>query len=363
MKSIVLATLLMGGLLFHSSLLFGQVTSQPFEFQFENKTLRGFIETPKNRQSRALVIIIPGYGRTNFAKGRSFNNTRRKLLSFGLTVCVWDKMGCGNSEGTFDINQPVENSAAEALAVIQKIKQLNVPGSAKIGVWGISRAGWICPLLNERYPLDFWISVSGTSDKENFGYLLKSNLLIAGKTAQEAERLYQAWMLGHKIYCTGGSYEDYFKARHPLMLDDIARKIHGRKAIPKMSDAAKKRYLKSQKSFISSSKGHFDTKSGLWSYINDFDKILLKFKCPVLALFGENDTQVDWRDTKKLYENTLGKNPQAQLTIKTFKKCNHNIQKCITCAYRENLSALGWQACDGYYKAMQSWLKTQQLID
>ena len=103
-------------------------------------------------------------------------------------------MGCGKSEGTFDAQQPVENSADEAVAAIDQLIAMKVAGVETIGCWGLSRAGWIVPLINERYPIDFWISVSGTNDKENFGYLLKENLLIEGKSPAEAERLYQAWM-------------------------------------------------------------------------------------------------------------------------------------------------------------------------
>ena len=84
---------------------------------------------------------------------------------------------------------------------------------------------------------------------------------------------------------------------------------------------------------------------------------------PVLALFGENDSQVDWRKTKKLYEETIGENPDSGLSVKVFKNCNHNLQKCITCGYQEDLSALKWQACDNYYETMESWLKDQKIID
>ncbi|OJJ16477.1 hypothetical protein BKI52_34920 [marine bacterium AO1-C] len=338
----------------------GQVVSQPFEFQFENKTLRGLIEKPLQIKSRAVVLIIPGYGKTNFVEGKWFSRLRNRLVSYGLTVCVWDKMGCGKSDGTFDINQPVGNSAEEALAAIREIKKLKIPGSNKIGLWGVSRAGWICPLINQQFPVDFWISVSGTDDKENFGYLIKSNLLIVGKSEQEVDKLYQAWMKGHEIFCTQGSYEDCLRAVKPLMQDSTCRKLFGYKDESEPTKEGKKKYLQNQKSYTR--KGYFDVKSGLWVCIKDFDKVLLKVNCPVLALFGENDSQVDWRKTKKLYEQTLGKRTNATLTIKTFKNCNHNLQVCRTCAYKEDLSALRWQACDGYYDAMKVWLKKHKFI-
>lgn len=353
------STLIIAWFLTHP-MLFGQKISEPFEFQFEQKTLRGLIEKPQNHASQAIVIIVPGYGRTDFVEGNWYATLRNKLVASGLTVCFWDKMGCGKSEGEFDAQQPVENSAKEALAAIQEIKRLNISGAEKIGVWGTSRAGWICPLINEQFPIDFWIIVSGTDDKENFGYLLKSNLIIAGKEEAEAEKLFQAWMLGHKRFCTHDSYENYLNAIQPLRQDSTCRRLFGYTNESKVTEADRKNYLQEQEQFTSS--GYFDAKSGLWVYIDNFKEILLKINCPVLALFGVNDSQVDWRKTKKLYEKTIGTNPNAALTVKVFENCNHNLQKCITCGYQEDLSTLNWQACDHYYETMVDWLRNQEII-
>lgn len=360
-KSIVLTTILIFTLLFTIPKVFSQTVSEPFEFQFEKKTLRGLIEKPQSQTSKAIVIIIPGYGRTDFVEGNWYATLRNKLVASGLTVCFWDKMGCGNSDGEFDAQQPVENSASEAIAAIQEIKRLGITGSEKIGFWGISRAGWIVPLINAQFPMAFWISVSGTDDKENFGYLLKSNLIIEGKTEEEANTLYDAWMLGHKIFSTHGDYEDYLNATQPLRQDSLSRKLFGYSEPSKVTEADRKEFKQEQEQYTR--KGHFDAKSGLWAYIDDFDQRLLKVSCPVLALFGANDSQVDWRKTKKLYEETIGVNPNSELAVKVFENCNHVLQKCITCGWREDLSALKWRPCNNYYETMVAWLKEHQIIE
>jgi len=343
------------------SISYGQKLSEPFVFQFEGKTLRGLIEKPQNHESKALIILIPGYGKTDFVAGNWFGTLRNHLVASGLTVCFWDKAGCGQSEGEFNAQQPIENSADEAIAAIQEIKKLQIAGAEKIGLWGISRAGWICPLINEKWPIDFWISVSGTDDKENYGYLLQSNLLIAGKSEREAERLFQAWKKGHRLFCTQAKYERYLKAIKPLTQDSTCRKLFGYTNKPTITEKDRETYKANQKLYTS--KGHFDKKSGLWVYIEQFDHTLLKINCPVLALFGANDSQIDWRKTKMLYEKTMGSLPDAKLSIKVFTQCNHSLQKCATCRYQEDLSAFNWQACDGYYEAMEAWLKAWKIIE
>ncbi len=361
-KFMAFTTMLMVTLLLVIPEASSQALSEPFEFQFENKTLRGLIEKPPHQKSKAIVIIIPGYGKTDFVEGNWYFDLRNTLVASGLTVCLWDKMGCGKSDGAFNAQQPVENSADEAIAAIQEIKRLKITGSEKIGFWGISRAGWIVPLINQQFPIDFWISVSGTDDKENFGYLLKSNLIIEGKEAEEADKLFEAWMLGHKIFSLNGNYDDYLSATQPLRQDSTCQRLFGYTTESEYDkEAGRKKYLQDQKLYTS--KGYFDAKSGLWVYLDDFDKVLLKINCPVLALFGAKDSQVDWRKTKKLYEETIATNANAALTVKVFENCNHVLQKCITCGWNEDLSALKWQACNDYYETMEDWLKEHKIME
>ena len=72
-------------------------------------------------------------------------------------------------------------------------------------------------------------------------------------------------------------------------------------------------------------------------YVANFQKILASVKVPVLAIFGEKDTSVNWRSTMALYSRTIGKNPHASLTIRTFPDGNHNIQQSRTGGLREML--------------------------
>ncbi len=94
--------------------------------------------------------------------------------------------------------------------------------------------------------------------------------------------------------------------------------------------------------------------------VPNLKEILTNMKCPVLALFGEKDTQLDWKSTLNLYKETLGKRENSVLTIKTFPNCNHSIQKCKTGGMYENLSIDGLGGfCDGFFETMTDWLKEQ----
>jgi hypothetical protein len=255
------------------------------------------------------------------------------------------------AKAIFDINQPVQSSAKEVLAAIEELKRRNISGSNKIGLWGISRAGWICPLVIEEFPsIAFWISVSGTDDKENFGYLLESNLRIEGRSESEAKLLVSEWQRGIEVFREGGSFEEYLKAIQNIRKDSFCTSYFG------YGKENKEDYPRTPQKFINEQHhDEYDKETGLMIYAPNFRETLMKINCPVLSISGEKDCNVDWRKTIALYKETIGNNKNANLTIKTFQNCNHNIQKCKTGGLREHIAT--WQLCDGYFDTMSAWIR------
>ncbi|MGA2408735.1 MAG: prolyl oligopeptidase family serine peptidase [Bacteroidales bacterium] len=328
----------------------GKIQTDTFTFVSEGKRLSGILDMPIGQEPSSIVIIVQGYGKSNIVAGKGFDGLRTHFVQSGLACCVWDKPGCGKSEGDFDINQTVQSSAKEVIAAIEELKHRNIPASTKIGLWGISRAGWICPLVIQEYPsIAFWISVSGTDDKENFPYLLESNLRIEGRGESQIKTLVEEWYRGNEVFRSGGSVEEYLKATQNLQKDSfcISNFGYGGKINPE-------EYMKNQSKFINEHHT-FDEKTGLMIYVPNFQETLNKIQCPVLAIFGEKDTRVDWRKTIVLYKETIGKNQNPKLTIKTFPDGDHGITKSKTGGIIEKKDNL--QMCDGYYEIMITWLK------
>lgn len=54
--------------------------------------------------------------------------------------------------------------------------------------------------------------------------------------------------------------------------------------------------------------------------VPNFDDILSGLSIDVLALFGEKDTNVNWHNTKQLYESTIGKKTQCIISCSDFSK-------------------------------------------
>jgi pimeloyl-ACP methyl ester carboxylesterase len=334
---------------------FAQMQTDTFTFSFEGRRYAGAIDLPEQKKPTALIILVPGSGKTDMVAGKWYHNLRRYFTDQGLACVVWDKAGCGKSEGVFNGDVSVQSSAQEAIVAIEELKRRHIQGSEKIGLWGLSRGGWVCPLIISSYPsIAFWISVSGPDGEENFGYLLETNFQIEGRSKKETRKLMKAWYANTDIARHGGTFEENMKATSCLRSDSFYTFItHGSRK-PTLEG-----FLKWQKGFETGENMPINEKTGLQIYFPDFDKVLDKVNCPVLAIFGKKDSQVDWRKTKALYKETIGKNPHTTLAIKTFPNGNHIIETCKTGGYREKLEKR--EFCEGYLETMSSWLAANGL--
>lgn len=316
------------------------------EFEFEGVLLNGVLNIPKDSSPKGIVLIVHGSGQTNAIAQEWYMDVRESILKSGYATYMWDKMGCGKSGGTFNYNQSVQNSALEVIAAINTLKEKKIAGSDKIGLWGISRAGWINPIVINKYKdIKFWISVSGVDDKENFKYLLKQNLKINGHPKDSVELMVDEWLKGTKISHSGGGFEEYQSSTSNLSKNPFWLRFTN-------GGITEEGYYNYLQTFM---KEELDEESGLQVYIKDFDSILSAINCPVLAVFGENDMNVDWMKTKLLYENTLGQN--TDLTIKSFPNCNHNLFQCKTGGFYElQDNNLPYIRCVDFLDAMVDWL-------
>lgn len=321
-----------------------------FDFKFEGVTLNGVLNIPENIQPKGIVLLVHGAGRTNAVAGTLHADVRAAILKAGYATYMWDKMGCGKSGGTFDYNQAVQNSAMEVIAAINTLRAEKIPGAASIGLWGISRAGWINPIvINEFEDIKFWISVSGVDEKENFKYLFEQNLQIDGMPKDSIDMVVGEWQEGNRICHAGGSYEAFLAATPNLRKNKFLKRFSGG------SESTESAYYAYQEFFR---KEAFEKETGLQIYIKDFDQILSHVKCPVLALFGEKDKNVDWKKTKALYERTMA--PHTDLTIQSFPDGNHNLFQCKTGGFYEFEDyKLPWNRSEGFLETMTEWLNKQ----
>jgi pimeloyl-ACP methyl ester carboxylesterase len=337
------------------------MVTKDFEFLSGNKKLSGFIDQPAKGDAGALIMFVHGSGPTNIRMENRYIDLRERFIKLGITCVVWDKPGNGRSEGQFDQNQPVAESAQEVLDAIAYLRSKNIPGYNKIGIWGTSRGGWVVPIVLSQNPsVKFWISVAGVPAEEQKYYLLESNLPLEGHTQEETQLLLEEWVRGKQIFMQGGSYNEYLNATQNLRKDTSVVYFAGDLNMPQDE------YEAEQKTFLAvKDQLEFNQKTLSMMVVRDFDSMLKAANIDVLALFGEKDTNVNWRKTKRLYESTIGKNPNASLTIRTFPDANHSMNISKTGSVREVEGRLlsDGEKAEGYYEIQLDWLRKYVLAE
>ncbi|GAA3521599.1 alpha/beta hydrolase [Aquimarina addita] len=325
---------------------YSQNTEKLLDFYFEGIKLSGILNLPEDKEPKGIVLIVHGDGKTDAVSGNWWYDVRKSILKAGYATFMWDKMGCGNSGGTYQKGRPVENEALEVISAIKSLKEKEIKSSNNIGLWGISRAGWINPIVIDKFKkINFWISVSGVDDDETFKYLLEKNLLINGHSKDSINLIVNEWHNSIFLSRGGASYQYYLSATKNLQKNKFWKKITN-------GGISEKSYYDYQKTL---KKYTLDKQTELPLYVEKFDQILSRIHIPVLALFGETDMTVDWTKAKKLYEKELETN--ADLTIKTFPNCNHNMWQAKTGGlYEFENNNSEYVRCDGFLDSITDWL-------
>jgi hypothetical protein len=61
------------------------MTTQKFEFVANGNRLSGFVDVPAGGAARAMIVIIPGYGKTDVAGRTSYYDLRSRFTQLGIS--------------------------------------------------------------------------------------------------------------------------------------------------------------------------------------------------------------------------------------------------------------------------------------
>jgi dipeptidyl aminopeptidase/acylaminoacyl peptidase len=153
-------------------------TVRRFEFSNEeievksDVTISGTLVKPRGRGPFPVVVFVHGSG--PWTRGAPYALTEY-FAANGIASWTYDKRGTGKSGGVYVHNVDsarFELLAADAIAGVKMLAKRPDIDTNRIGIWGISQAGWIIPIVTARAPeLDFAVIVSGpltTLSEENY---------------------------------------------------------------------------------------------------------------------------------------------------------------------------------------------------
>lgn len=264
-------------------------------------TFNGTLTLPENYTKQTpVVLMVTGSGQQNrdeeLFEHKPFAVIADALARQGIASLRYDDRGWGDKSVNFAdfTTDDFRQDAAAALPLLRK--RFN-----KVGILGHSEGGTIAMMLAAEGKTDFIVSLAGMAISG------KETLVMQNRQAMSSIGLPK-------------DIVDSYCATISNILNEIA---NGKKTseitIDGVPDNLKPTLKKSLEQANSPYIRHFITV--------DASKQLSKIKCPVLALNGTKDTQVDCAANTTLLEKGL---INSKHTIKKIEGVNHLFQHCTT---------------------------------
>jgi hypothetical protein len=345
-------TLMLSGILFLCGLIFlnelfligGQSDEEIYfreEIRFDSDHFKiiGDLHIPNPEKKQPAIIFVHGDGPARRRYSREPNRIMRHFLDIGFACFFYDKPGYGESTGKFTRGKLFEERASILVDAVSVLKKHPAINPKQIGLWGISQAGWVMPkAIAKTKDIAFMIAIScaGIDGVEQSAYLVEKQVLCEGYDEAEAKKARQHY----RQRARAKTYQEYLEAAEYLDQNPVVSSM-------------KWGGILSEDRFSPRSPSN----EGFFNPITLIEKITI----PVLAIFGEKDTQVDPFQGAEAYEKALKKAGNQFSQVKLFPEADHGIILSKTGCMKEQRERYRLKNppgyAPGYIELMQNWLE------
>lgn len=294
--------------------------------------IAGTLTIPPGNGPHPAVLLITGSGQQDRDESllghKPFLVLADALTRRGIAVLRVDDRGIGKSTGDF-VNSTSFDFAEDVLAGVGFLKTRKEVDSKRIGLIGHSEGGIIAPIVaTKTNDVAFIVLLAGTGlTGEEILYL--QGRLIAQAAGAKKDELDRSEAIQRKLFAL-------IKAEKPSTELVAKLKTLYMKELEQLSDAEKKEVEKAGgMPVVQAQLAAFAYPWFKAFLFHDPRTVLAQVKCPVLALNGELDLQVPWKENLDAIRTTLEKSGHKTHTIKAFPKLNHLFQSCTTGAPTE----------------------------
>lgn len=307
----------------------GELKTEEIRFRVGDFELAGDLILPGMPGPHPAVIVVSGSGSATRDSTPGYSAVRRTFGAAGFAVFSWDKPGDGASTGAFDEEHTVTERAAILLEGIRILGDRSEIDTNRIGLWGLSQAGWVMPLALESNPdIAFMVVVSGGGEDsiDQMAFQISKQLACEGLSAADAELV--------EIYgaqaAKGKTYTLYTEAMEILL------EIPGTERFIGTSAATEDEWQ--------------PWPPDMDAYLNPMD-IIEHTTIPVLAVFGEMAKNVDPVQGAAAYETALQAAGNQNYRVETIPGVGHTMQRQATGCPGEPGGAFS----DRFVDLMEEW--------
>lgn len=299
------------------------------EIPYKDGVLSGLLLTPSSPGPHPAVILLPGSGAADHNVPYLLP-VRDHLVREGVAALTFDKPGLGDSSGDWRHQTFYDRleQVRTAMTFLQGRTDIN---ARQIGLYGISQGAWITLLAAATYrDIPFIIPVSGPGMKpvDQDIYYIEHVLRADGfSEAQIQEAIRYVKDILNAAYRSAEYSEVAPQLIHPVQ----NAPWYPYYAIP---DADMWEYFRRNANL------HYNPLE--W---------LERVKCPVLAIFGAVDLLLPVDTSVSVFQQSLAKAENKDVTIKVFADAGHLITNPVT-----------EQLAPGFLDFITDWLKQRVQI-
>jgi hypothetical protein len=313
--------------------------SEDISFSVGKLRISGILAKPESHEPYPVVIFVHGAGPVNREDSGLYLPLWKRFTRQGYACMSWDKPGTGESKGEYSWVHLFRERVEVVKKAIHFLKRRSDIDSASIGLWGISQAGWIMSMIAaDSTEVAFIIAVScaGESGTRQGAYLIRKQLQLEGLSVEKATGYGELYV--KRTHAK--TYEEYLQYAKPFNEQQHIR------------DELKWGEIQSPEDFTPFPPDYCQ--------FIDPAPYLEKITCPVLAIWGEKDTQINPDQGAKAYQQALTKASNNNFQIVVFPEVDHGITRTKTGSLKERKERKRLnkrETIPEYLDTMENWLK------
>lgn len=310
-----------------------QTPKPPFSYKvadvtFENKNdkvnLAGTLTIPRAAGKYPAVILISGSGAQNrngeIFGHKSFWVIADALTKAGVAVLRYDERGVGKSTGDIATANSLD-LARDVEAGIEYLRSRSDIDPNRIGLIGHSEGGYIAPMIAARNDQVAFIVMMAGPGLPGQDIVISQTELILKNSGLPQEMIDAALNMSKQLFATLEKHRDD---------KDVLQKLN--QTIDELVDATPEDQRKNFGDLKTARAGLVRMTSPWFKFFAFHDPRvdLRKVKCPVLAINGTKDLQVDPELCLPEIEKAFKEAGNKDVTIKRLENLNHLFQKTTT---------------------------------